>query len=347
MSYKRKESASLKRRIAFRVDGNQRIGLGHLVRCRNLADYLFASEAVDVCIFTKDYQEASALFAKRYPIKVIPSGLEEEAETRLLFDFLTDYQPHLIITDCQDTTATYVERISGTRAKTVNFDDLGSGREHCDLLIDANLGCDNVPTGPVVLSGPAYMVLHPLFAELRVGDKLAPMEVNQVLISLGGSDSENLTRKVVEALRDLPFNFTVVVGKAYPHYQELYEFVQQNMENITLLRGVETLAPLIAKADLVVIAAGITLYETLCLGVPAIVLAQEKHQELIAQRYAGEKVIRYLGVGEVVGEEKIRTAFAELAANQALRQAMTEKGSKLVDGQGIERISQHIVAMLP
>ncbi len=328
-------------KVIFRVDGNSEIGLGHLVRCNNFADLFAERLAAEIIFFTKDFHEANVICGK-HTINLIPAELNADEEGFYLDNHFKSLKPDMIITDCQNTRMSYMKQIRSGNTLLVNFDDLGSGRSYCDVLIDANLDEKRAPEGPVTLCGPDYIVLHPLYNNLADPGKTAPQNVRNTLISMGGGDPLNLTIKVVEALRDRPEHFDVVIGPAYPHIDELRRLSNKLQGNFTFYRNLETLAPLLINADIAVIAGGITLYEAMCAGTPAIVLAQVEHQNVIAKRFAAKKAIMYPGLGQNVSKEEITAQYADLAKNQAQRQNMSELGMKLVDGRGLPRIYDYL-----
>ena len=87
----------------------------------------------------------------------------------------------------------------------------------------------------------------------------------KVLISLGGSDPDNVTLKVIQALmmnNGLNLKVIVVVGGSNPHYKKLQSLIESNTEShlaISLQQNVNNMPELMAWAD-IAIAAGLKNY---------------------------------------------------------------------------------------
>ena len=333
-------------RVAFRADGNFEIGLGHLVRSLSLARSLVESCTAEIVFFTRDVKYYQALRGE-FRVVALPSDLEEEGFALLLFSYYQKFKPHLIVRDCRDSSAAYMIKMRQLGVPLINFDDLGSGRSYCDLLIDANIDQTQAPTGLATLSGPRYIVLQQEFASLRQADKKAPATIRRTLITLGGSDPAALTLKTVAALDGLAGSFDLVIGQAYNALAVLIPMIEQSSAQITLHQGLPSLAPLLVEADLAIVAAGITLYECFCLGVPSLVLAQKKHQEKIALRFAQDGTIVYVGLADQVTPEAILSCYQNLISDQGLRQKMTKLGLAVTDGLGLSRIVDKLKELLP
>jgi len=161
------------------------------------------------------------------------------------------------------------------------IDDLADRAHDCDLLLDQNLFADmqtryagKVPADCRLLLGPEYALLQPIYAELH--DRIPPREgpVRRILVSFGGADRDNLTGRALAAFLSLnrpDIEVDVVISGSSPYVHEIRDQVAGH-DNIHLHSNLPTLAPLMARADLAIGAAGTTSWERVCLGLPALVV---------------------------------------------------------------------------
>src|SRR6202035_2187121 len=106
------------------------------------------------------------------------------------------------------------------------------------------------------------------------------------------------------------------------------------------------MAPLMRWADTAISGAGGTVWELAHLGLPAIVIALSQDQRAIARGLAENDVAVSLGWHANLSEERIGDALRRLLADRERRQAMSERGRKLVDGRGAERVVKFLQDLL-
>ncbi len=122
------------------------------------------------------------------------------------------------------------------------------------------------------LLGPHYALLGAEYAQLH---PLVPArtELRRVLVFFGGVDPANLTGRAVEALMAPELAHLaadVVLGLPSPHRQAVAEQVGRR-PHTTHHGPLESLAGLMARADLAICADGTGTWECACLGLPSLV----------------------------------------------------------------------------
>jgi spore coat polysaccharide biosynthesis predicted glycosyltransferase SpsG len=189
-----------------------------------------------------------------------------------------------------------------------------------------------------LLLGSEYVLLRPEFlVELR--NREYPATARKVLVTMGGSDSENLTRKVLLALLRLETNIEVriVTGSGNPWHEEL-QILADRRAGFQLESSPANMAPLMRWADIAISGAGSTCWELAYLGLPAIVIALSRDQREIASALAQNQVAVSLGWHANLTEEQISDTLNSLLDDHSRRRAMSGRGLKLVDGRGAERV---------
>ena len=80
----------------------------------------------------------------------------------------------------------------------------------------------------------------------------------KVLVTMGGSDPDNLTQRVVETvLPEGDFEMTVVAGGSNPHLAKLRQLVSSSGRAARLLENASNMPELMANADLAVAGVGL------------------------------------------------------------------------------------------
>jgi spore coat polysaccharide biosynthesis predicted glycosyltransferase SpsG len=89
--------------------------------------------------------------------------------------------------------------------------------------------------------------------------------------------------------------------------------------------------------------AGNTVYEFLGVGTPAIVISQARHQLKTSDALKKKKLALCLGLGYFVNQEKIKLAFLKLLKSKNLRENLSKRGKKQVDGLGVNRVANMLL----
>ena len=92
------------------------------------------------------------------------------------------------------------------------------------------------------------------------------------------------------------------------------------------------------KSQLAITNSGLTKYEMAFMGLPAIVISNNKKHAELMDDFASCGTIVHLGVKEEVTEEDVLLAVDELINHRKKREQMSNAGRELIDNKGIERI---------
>jgi CMP-N-acetylneuraminic acid synthetase/spore coat polysaccharide biosynthesis predicted glycosyltransferase SpsG len=310
-----------RRRVLFVVSGYKEIGLGHVYNCVLLAHEIMRHEV----LFLVDSRSGLALEKIRsynYPVQI-----QESAD---IIEDISRIGPDFVINDRLDTDADYVKRLKSLGAGVANFEDLGEGAQYADLVVNA-IYPERLPREGHYYGG-RYFALRDEFI-MAPAKRIEPL-VKEVLLTFGGVDPCNNTKKVLDAIHGecttRRITITVIAGFGYDKYETIASY-----NDIKVLRDVTDIATHMGRADLVFTSAGRTTYEIAAIGTPAIVIAQNQ-RETTHFFASSEYGFLNLGLSETVGAEDIRGAFLRLVESQALRRQMHE-AMKAVDLRGAKK----------
>jgi UDP-2,4-diacetamido-2,4,6-trideoxy-beta-L-altropyranose hydrolase len=198
-----------------------------------------------------------------------------------------------------------------------------------------------------LLLGPEYILLRPEFLdEPEVREH--PLIGRKVLVTMGGSDPDNVTGQVLTALGQVKEDFEarVVVGAGNRRQAELQAAGDRLAPRITLEHDPPNMAPLMRWADVAISGAGSTCWELAYMGLPSIVIALSADQQGIAQVLAEREIAISLGWHANLSEKRISDALVNLLNDQELRRTMGERSRNLVDGKGAARVVQVLQSSL-
>lgn len=330
------------KRIVIRADGSRLIGMGHLVRQATIAEFLIKCGA-EVIFCIRDFKEGVLFLQKKnLVVKTMSIAVKKNP------DIIINLEPDIVIHDFLETDIAYMEKLKKELPKCffVGFDDLGEGGVLHHVLFDAN----RVPVEKEVVwdknnlqakrfFGANYIILREEITQVAATDKKIKVEAKDALVLFGGSDPAGLTLKLVmDWIKDMPdIIFRVVLG---PGMRDKHIVETHLVDNVVFYENIDAvqMANLMKDADLAIASGGISMFELACVGVPSIVLAQNKAEIVNMHLFAEKQIIIDMGLGLDVEKNTVVATILATAANFTLRKQMSYSGKKYVDGQGLIRI---------
>jgi UDP-2,4-diacetamido-2,4,6-trideoxy-beta-L-altropyranose hydrolase len=316
--------------ILFRCDASVSMGTGHVMRCLTLADELAGRGAA--CAFVSAPGTSDLVPALPYPV-LPPDKLP--------------YGAALAVIDHYGLDAAYEALVRSQTRAVMSIDDLPSRRHHCDLLLDQTHGRapeeyrDLVPHNSIVLAGSGYALLRPQFAEARAAS-LARRDgsLKRLLVSLGGTDPDNVTGQVLDAVEasGLDLMVEVVMGAKAP-YLDSVRAQTAAMKDARVLVGVSDMAGLMAEADLAIGAAGTTTWERCCLGLASLMLVIADNQKDICLQVTAS------GAALEASPATIPGLLRRLAAEPRTLLSLSHSAASLCDGKGTSRVADALIRL--
>jgi len=338
-------------KIFIRCDGGAKLGTGHIIRQLMIVKELKNKTQAEIKFLMKDIPEGVERVKKEgFLVKRLPETESLVSEANLIFDYLKNENPDLLILDILNTSKKYVEILKKLNIKIVSFDDHSEGKYLADLRFNIlELGIE--PPAPNLFEGPKYVTLHPVYVEYHYKIKEIKKQANKILITFGGSDPDNLTNKVLRALEkmDRKLEINIVVGFAFPYFQELKKNIERSKHKINVYKNISSqkMAELMFESDIGIGAGGLTQYEFACIGLPGIIICENvEHQYKLGNWFQERGVFVNLGIGKTLLEEEILKNVCELLENYSKRKEMSAKGKSLGDGRGLERTVNKILEVL-
>jgi UDP-2,4-diacetamido-2,4,6-trideoxy-beta-L-altropyranose hydrolase len=331
--------------LLIRADASTAIGIGHAMRCLALAK-AWQGTGGQVCYLMAESIPALEERLAREGVTVARTsaapGTVSDAEQTVAEARRLDAA--WVVADGYRFEPDYIRKLKATGLRVLSLDDDGRFDFYAaDVVLNQNISAnsamyDRRESCTRLLLGSEYVLLRPEFlAEPR--DREHPAMARKVLVTMGGSDSENVTRKVLLALLQIETNFEarIVTGSGNPWQDELQVLAAQRA-GFHLERSPANMAPLMRWADIAISGAGGTCWELAYLGLPAIVIALSRDQKEIASGLARNHVAVSLGWHANLSEERISDTLNGLLGDPEQRRAMSGRGRELVDGRGAERV---------
>jgi spore coat polysaccharide biosynthesis predicted glycosyltransferase SpsG len=199
-----------------------------------------------------------------------------------------------------------------------------------------------VGRGPNVklLLGLKFALMRREFTRWRGWSREIPSIGRRLLITMGGTDPQDLTARILEAVTLVKIKnleVRIAVSGSNPRISELITVCKKS--KCTARVEIDSSMPiLMAWADLAVAAAGSTCWEMCMFGLPAVLIDVADNQRPIAAALANRGVSVHSGNSREVSGETIAAQVERLLQSQECRETMSRRARNLVDGLGAERV---------
>ena len=259
-----------KKRIIFRIIGNEIVGTGHIFRALSLAHEITDHEI----IFVSDTNNITAV----NKLAGYDYRLEITSPNKIL-DCIINLKPDLVINDILSTKVQDVLPLRKLGVKVVNFEDLGVGAKLSNLTIN-ELYDEPEFISKNTLWGHKYFFVRDEFNNAKVNR--FKKQVDSILILFGGTDQHNLTSEVYQAIKDFcgmrDVQINIVVGAGYKYFHQLQNEVK-NESNVMLTNSTGVISKIMEESQIAIASNGRTIYELAHMNIPAIVISQHERED--------------------------------------------------------------------
>jgi UDP-2,4-diacetamido-2,4,6-trideoxy-beta-L-altropyranose hydrolase len=340
--------------LVIRADADTRMGTGHVMRCLALAQQWRRSGKVTFVATACPPALADRLQAENFELRrlSVPGGSHADAEATAAIANAT--HTAWLAVDGYQFGVDYIRALQAAGCHVLQLDDYGHAAEYpSEFVLNQNLSADarlyahRSPQTQLLL-GPSFALLREEFATWRLRPRDVSVIANKILVTLGGSDPDNVTATVIEGLRlvaaEREIEVAVIVGGGNPHRTTLEALVAEAGPSIRLIVNPPSMPELMARADVAVAAGGSTSWELAFFGLPSVILVIAPNQAPTAAALHEHGIAVSLGSSETATAAQIADVVRSLLDDPSRRDQMSRAGRELVDGLGARRITARLKA---
>jgi len=334
--------------LLVRADASTQLGTGHVMRCLALAQAwheiggraFFATAAIASSLATRFLAERIELIH----LDVLPGSNDDATQTASLAQ---KRRASWVVVDGYQFGDAYQRAIKQAGLRLLFVDDYGhADHYYADLVLNQNINADESryphrESYTRLLLGTSYALLRSEFWSWRNWQRQIPSVARRVLVTLGGSDPESVTHKVIKALKQIQLpglQARIVIGPANTDLPTIRREAEDLDCHIELLTDVTDMPALMAWADAAVSAGGITCWELAFMGVPTVVVILADNQKGIAEGLAEAGVASCVGWHDQFAPGQLAQMLTELLEKCPIRSRMSSHGRSIVDSLGAKRV---------
>lgn len=335
--------------VLFRVDANEQVASGHLMRCISIAKEV-RNMGEEVFFVLAQNKFTERLVEENIPFEVLHSDwMDLYGELSKISKVVQQKKPRWIVVDSYQAEEDYLSQLQHWK-NVLYMDDLAKDIyrvaavvHYADWEQESKYGLNYEDSNTKVLCGMKYVPLR---------EEFYPEEghaTKRILITTGGTDGYNVAGRLLRKLCAEPeledYRFATVVGALNANKNELQQLAKEKSQ-IDLLFDVHDMGEQMRKSQIAISAGGTTLFELCACRVPTVCFSMAENQENLAKAMGKHGVMTYAGDARFNLEQLVDNLSKEirrLVVEEQLQQDYKQKMSSLVDGQGARRIAQLLV----
>jgi len=338
----------MKRNLIIRADAGTRIGTGHVMRCLALAQAWrdAGGNAAFVTVMEspvlEDRLRAEGMEVIRLAVE--PGSADDANRTKALAQNMGAVWA---VVDGYHFGVGYRRIIKDAGLHLLFIDDNGhDGDCYADIVLNQNIHAHrglypNREPYTRFLLGPNYFLLRQEFLKWREWNRKTPKTARKLLVTLGGSDPDNVTLKVIRALEQAEINgleILVVAGGNNPHFEELQSIIDNSPLSAQMERDPIDMPELMAWADVGIAAGGCTSWELSFMGLPSLLFILSINQQHVAESIHRQGAAKNLGRHRNISLSRVTHAINRFLLDSDMRKNMVLRGRELIDVWGPARI---------
>ena len=318
-------------KIAFRVDGSKKLGMGHVYRCKVIAQNLKKNNIP--CIFLTQFKQIyKHLLFEGFDAFFI--GKKDEFQ-QVNFILKNEHCSKLVIDSKRKSIGKLIKNLD-KKIKVVMIDNQYFSND-VDLVVLSSIKDPKKQYSQNTIVGKEY-ILHGIKEPI----KSVRQKKHSILISMGGSDKYHITKKIIGSLckNNFNFNVNVILGTFNDDEKEIYKIIK-NDRRFHVLKSPASLVSLMQQSTIGIITFGISVYEAAICRLPIFVISHSNENHHSAKLIEEFGWMVYAGKYDEINYDKITKNVLSLMNNKSKLQKM-KQACLQIDGLGPQHVAEYI-----
>lgn len=338
-----------KAHVGFRVNANERVATGHLMRCITLA--LECLRQGSSCVFLLGDLTCKDMLIKNkleYINLNRPSDDWEQEIKDIRYIIAQENITHLVV-DSYTVTEKYLSELKQS-LYVVYMDDFCTRVHDVNAIVNSSQWPEQSTLQEKYRDTDVKVLAGTNFAPLRrefYGAYQRICKEKQIMITTGGTDPFHVAKRVVELLRKNhmfdEYKIIVIAGKLCEDIQELHLMAESD-DRLRIKSNVSNMAEIMKESCMAVTAGGMTVYELCACGIPMVCFSFSDDQLGFAKKFDKRGVLLYAGDARFQEDtpQNIVCKLEWLIVSEKFQKESREKMHELVDGKGAARIVKEL-----
>lgn len=331
--------------LLIRADANARMGTGHVMRCLALAQ-AWQDEGGTVSLAAQEIPEGLKQRLEQERVEVVQLPVANEIEDSLRLMRLARDRAAFVVVDGYQFGIVHQRALKDAGIRQLFIDDYGHASEYvADFILNQNLSAEeslyrNRASGTRLLLGAKYALLRREFRTSPDISKARNKPAHKVVVTMGGSDPDNVTLHVLHSLNQSSLtrlHVKAVLGVANPNREAIDAAAKTFCYRFEAVTNAD-MRELMLWADVAITATGTTCLELLAMRIAFVGIAWADNQRPTALKLR-DFGFRTLLWPEESSSQTLAHDIEALACSSAEQYLFPVE----LDGKGAERVSRAVL----
>jgi spore coat polysaccharide biosynthesis predicted glycosyltransferase SpsG len=322
----------LKKSLAFRVDFNNEIGLGHIQRCLNLAEIL-RKNGWKVLFICKSTSEQKKINFKRFKVFFIQNSLSEKNDGIITKNILKKNFTYILVIDRDHLINKKYKKEYFIFLKEVRDIKIVFAWEpfiwpnfNYNYIYHPYIGAKKIIKNKSknTITGEKYLIVNKKFFFSRKIKK----NIKNILINLGGANNLHILKKILInffSYKDLfKINIVIFSNTISNNFLVIKKIIKKKKLNVNFIINPQKIYNLYKKADIGIFGSGYSKYEASASGLPILII-QRKKSDFLFNRFFIKKRSSFL-----IKNLNNKSILNNVTKNFTLRKKMSKNGLKIL-----------------
>ena len=338
--------------MLIRADSNAKMGTGHIMRCFALAQGWQSKGGKAIFATTCKNEELLARIQNEgFQIAKLKKSYPSSEDWKMMLEILKEERETWVVVDGYHFDSAYQLRVKEEAYPLMVVDDTNHLHHYyADILLNQNIDSENFSysceQNSRLLLGTQYVLLRREFLACKERNREIPQVACKLMVTLGGSDPNNVTLKIIHSLCKIKLpglQVKVIAGPSHSQISSLREASSAAPFPIEIVHNAHSMANVMAWADLAISAGGSTCWELAFMGLPFLVIILAENQKAVAEGLEDAGAAVNLGWHDRITPTQLLQSLLSLAEDADARAELSKRSRTLVDGKGNERVLRELL----
>lgn len=334
-------------RLFIRADANNHIGIGHIMRCISLAQSWRKKGGKVTFISGSKIDKINQLISKEgFDFININKSFPNSSDIRDTLQIINKLSKNnsWVVTDGYHFSPEYHKYIRNNGNKLLVIDDVGKYKyKHANVILNQEPNDyffkNKYSKNSILLLGINFILIRNEFLEYSKSKSISK-KCKNILISMGGTDPNRVTSKILASLESSRhnLNFKIMLGLNIKQIDHIKSMSTKYYKSLEILEYSENMPEIMEWADLAITNGGTTTWELAYMGTPFITIAVADNQINTTNIIDKLNIGKSLGWHLDISKDKYKNTIESLIASDYMRSKYAKSGLNKIDGSGGDKI---------
>jgi len=345
--------------LFFLVNGNAKIGFGHIMRCLIIAKEAAQKNIQSIFLYYDNDDKVNEIIKKAgfSNFRLTAPQKEDDSFCTQLIDVIKKNQrfnqPFLVIDSDGEIlrTPSFQKFLLHNKIQFMHITVDNNSTFLSTLLLNQNIIAPtleyDISNQTKALLGLEYFILNDAMKKIKARKNFAEKSSYDILLTFGSADPLNLTAKVIcclPAIKKYINSVVVILGPLNRRVEEVKSLLNEaQITNHEVVYNTREMYRYMTKADIAFTSMGLTFWELTLHNIPCIALSGSAREKNVLNFISDKNYCIKYGDGDSFDKLKWEERLKNIFINNKFRDLKNEDLRKSINQEGVQLVVKNII----